>query len=72
MLLGNKIKLVFKCESLKIMKVFENNLMNTKHFSIIVGSSCPRQSLKGVGINLSGVKSAVNLIDGNFLVFVEC
>jgi hypothetical protein len=46
--------------------------MNTKHFSIIVGSSCPRQSLKGVGINLSGVKSAVNLIDGNFLVFVEC
>jgi hypothetical protein len=46
--------------------------MNTKHFCIIVGSSCPGQSLKGVGINLSGVKSAVNLIDGDFLMLVEC
>jgi|688.fasta_scaffold1571300_1 hypothetical protein len=46
--------------------------MNTKHFSIIVGSGCPRQSLNGVGINLSGVKSAVNLIDGDFRVVVEC
>jgi hypothetical protein len=42
---------------------------NTKHLSINVGSSCPWQSLKGVGSNISGVKSALNLIDGNFLAF---
>ena len=30
--------------------------MHIKHFCINVGSCCPRQSLEGVGINISGVK----------------
>ena len=44
--------------------------MHTKHFSIYVGSSCPRQSLKGVGINFS-VLSVVNLMDGGLSLFGE-
>ena len=30
--------------------------MHIKHIRIDVGSCCPRQSLEGVGINISGVK----------------
>jgi len=44
--------------------------MHTKHFSIYVGSSCPRQSLKGVGIDLS-VLRFVNLMDGGLSLFGE-
>ncbi len=44
--------------------------MHTKHFSIDVGSSCPRQSLGGVGINFP-VLSVVNGMDGWLSCFGE-
>ncbi len=44
--------------------------MHTKHFSIDVGSSCPRQSLEGVAL-IFPVLNVVNGMDGCLSCFCE-
>ena len=63
MLIGNKIKVL--CEVKKIIMEEQIILNAYKTFQYRVGSSCPRQSLKGVGIHLVPGEDGICILSKN-------